>query len=376
MKIAIINFTYGKKTGIENVADNLIQQIDKLDLHNEYILLVNELVQDYYSTARISRKEVRMANRQLLKTFWLLFVYPIYALMNRIDITIIFSGTNNFAFSPFTKNIIYIHDLGELFIKSKYDKKRMFYRKYLTLPINKLFGHVFIAVSKFTQKAIVEKLNIDLDKVKLIYNGTEERVSVLDKNEARNKIIEKYGIKDTERIILTVGRIDPVGKNLIRLIKAVDILSRTLKDFHLFLVGDSNFPNSHLVPEEIQSRNLGKYITLTGYVELEELNIFYNAADLLVFPSVYEGFGLPLLEAMRCDLPVACSDIEVFHEVADDAALYFNPNDAGDIAGKIALAFNEIKIGEELIEKGRKRQTVFTWEQSAKELIDLLRECQ
>lgn len=372
MKIAIINFTYGKKTGIENVADNILKQIDKTDLNNEYILFVNERVKDYYITSRILKKEVKIANRQILKTFWLLFLYPLYSLIKGIDITIIFSGTSNFALSPFTKNIIYIHDLGELFIKAKYDRKRMLYRKYLTLPVNKKFGDIFIAVSKFTQNAIVEKLKIEPHKVKLIYNGAEERMSKLDKNTARKSVLEKYGIKETDRIILTVGRIDPIGKNLIRLIEAIDVIHSTYEDFHLFLVGDSNFPNSHLVPEEIKKRSLDRFITLTGYVEIDELNIFYNASDLLVFPSVHEGFGLPLLEAMKCDLPVACSDIEVFHEVAGDAALYFNPYDAVDIAGKIAFSLNEKTFGEDLVKKGKKRQTFFTWQQSAKELIKIL----
>ncbi len=376
MNIAIINFTYGKKTGIENVADNLIQQIDQLDIENNYILIVNELSRDFYKTNSIFQKELKSANKQILKTLWLLFIYPFYSLFKRIDITIIFSGTSNFSLSPFTKNIIYIHDLGELFINDKYDKKRMLYRKYLTLPINKWFGNVFIAVSKFTQKAIIDKLKIDDHKVKLIYNGTEERISTFDHNHARNKTVQEYKIKHTDKVIITVGRIDPVGKNLIKLIEAIDILSKIYDDFHLFLVGDSNFSNSFLVPEEIHERNLGKHITLTGYVDLEKLSIFYNSADLLVFPSVHEGFGLPLLEAMKCDLPVACSDIEVFHEVAAQAAVYFNPNNADDIANKIALVFDDEKTREKLIMKGRNRQALFTWEESAKKLISILNEYQ
>ena len=103
MKIAIINFSYGKKTGIENVADNIIQQVDKLDVDNEYILFVNEHVQDFYTTTRIFKNEVKLANKQILKTFWLFFIYPLYTLIKGIDITIVFSGTSNFSCSPFTK---------------------------------------------------------------------------------------------------------------------------------------------------------------------------------------------------------------------------------------------------------------------------------
>lgn len=373
MKIALINFTYGKKTGIENVADNIIQQIDKLDIDNEYILFVNKLAQDFYITHRILKKEIKIANKQILKTLWLLFVYPFYSFIKGFDITIIFSGTSNFSLSPSTKNIIYIHDLGELFIKDKYDKKRMFYRKYVTLPINKIFGSIFIAVSKSTRKAIIEKLKIDSKKVELIYNGSEDRVTKLNRTDARKKIVNKYGIKDTDKLIVTVGRIDPIGKNLIKLIDAINVLAVKYKDFHVFLVGDSNFSNSFMVPEKIEYMDLKKHITLTGYVDLDELNIFYNASDLLVFPSVHEGFGLPLVEAMKCDLPIACSDIEVFHEVAGNAAIYFDPFNSDDIAEKIALVLNEKTVREKLIENGRNRHSVFSWETSAKELMKILR---
>ena len=133
-----------------------------------------------------------MARSQVLKTLWLLFVYPIYSLIKGIDITIVFSGTSNFSLSPFTKNIVFIADLGEFYIKNKYDKKRMIYRKYVTLPINKIMADIFIAISQSTQEAIVDKLNITREKIKLIYCGADDKIQKHNKNNARNKIIEKY----------------------------------------------------------------------------------------------------------------------------------------------------------------------------------------
>ena len=375
MKIALISFGYNKKTGIEILADNIMQQIYRIDNGNQYILIVNEFVQDFFKGAPgISKKVVKkMARSQVLKTLWLLFVYPIYSLAKGIDITIIFSGTSNFSLSPFTKNIVFIADLGEFYIKNKYDKKRMIYRKYVTLPINKIMADLFIAISKSTQEAIADKLNIDKEKIKLIYCGADDNIQKQNKNNARNKIIEKYGINNSSKIIITIGRIDPVGKNLIRLIEAMDLICRGKSDCHLFLIGgESNYSDASLVPGEIEKRGLNKHVTMTGYIDVSVLNDFYNAADLLVFPSVYEGFGLPLVEAMKCELPVACSDIQVFHEVGNDAVLYFDPYNAADIAEKIALMFSDDDLREQLIAKGKKRYPFFTWENSARELIKLL----
>jgi glycosyltransferase involved in cell wall biosynthesis len=375
MTIAFINFGYNKRTGIETLADNIMRQIDKIDKENEYILIVNEFAQDIYqSSSRISKKIVKkMASTQILRTLWLLFVYPIYSLIKGIDVTIVFSGASNFSISPFTKNIVFIADLGEFYIKDKYDIKRMFYRKYLALPINRVMADHFIAISQSTQKAIVDKLHINNKKIRLIYCGTDDRIQKYSATNARKKIAEKYPFTISDKIIITIGRIDPVGKNLIRLIDAIDILRKTHEDFHLFLIGGkSNYSDPDIVPKEIAKRNLDNYITLTGYVDVNELNDFYNASDLLVFPSVYEGFGLPLIEAMKCELPVACSNIDVFHEIGDDAVLFFNPYDAGDIAEKIALGLTDESLRKQLVSKGEKRYPVFTWENSASELLKLL----
>jgi glycosyltransferase involved in cell wall biosynthesis len=377
MKVAIINFTFAKKTGIEILADNIMQQIDKIDKVNDYVLIVNEQVQDFYKmTPRISKKVVtKMASSQMLKTIWLLVIYPIYSLIKGIDITIVMSGTSNFSLSPFTRNIVFIADLGEYYIENKYDRKRMIYRKYLTLPANKLMADLFIAISHSTEKAIMEKLKVSGEKIKLIYCGTDERIQKYDKHIARKKIGGRYDVKDTSNIIITIGRIDPIGKNLINLIRAAEILKNKNKDFHLFLLGgESSYSDTDLVPREIQRRQLSGYVTMTGYVDVDTLNDFYNASDMLVFPSIHEGFGLPLLEAVKCEVPVTCSDIDVFHEVGDDAVLYFDPHDPDDIADKMALLLSDTSLKETLILKGKKRFPKFTWEESAKELIKILQQ--
>jgi glycosyltransferase involved in cell wall biosynthesis len=373
MKIGLINFTYNKKSGIETVADSILRQIITIDSENKYLLFVNEAAKDYYvSSVRIEKKVIKMAGGQLFKILWLLLIYPFYSLAKRIDITIIFNCSSNFSLSPFTKNIIYIHDLGELSVENKYDIKRMIYRKYLSLPINKLFGDVFIVVSEFTRREVIEKLKIAAEKVRLIYNGTNETVIKLNRDAARQKIIDKYKINGSDKILITIGRIDPVGKNLIKLIEAVDILKKTDTKFHLFLVGESNFPNSHLVPEEIEKRNLSRFVTLSGYVDADGLNLFYNAADLLIFPSIYEGFGLPILEAMKCELPVACADIEVFHEVGNEAVIYFNPFSPDDMAKQVTLALSDNSLRAGLIERGKHRQSIFSWDNSARKLLKII----
>ncbi|MHB8173818.1 MAG: glycosyltransferase family 4 protein [Nitrospirota bacterium] len=373
MKIALISFGYNKKSGVENVIDNMVRRIDRIDKENEYIIYMNKYVEGYYvNSPGISKKIVPMTNKRAFKTIWLLFIYPLVSLIERINITVVFSGVNNFSPSPFTKNVIYIHDLGELYIRGKYAKKKMLYRKYLALPMNKMMGDMFIAVSAATRNSIINKLKISRDKVKLIYNGTDEHIGKMDRNHARDQITSKYKTSNKNKIIIVIGRIDPVGKNLLRLIEAISIYKKNDNNFHLFLVGESNFPNSHLVPEKVEALGLKGHVTFTGYVNMNELSIFYNSADLLVFPSVHEGFGLPLLEAMRCEVPVACSDIDVFHEVAGEAAIYFDPLNASGMADSIRRVVSDDRIRLNCIGEGLKQAQKFSWESSVEQFLSVI----
>jgi len=172
--------------------------------------------------------------------------------------------------------------------------------------------------------------------------------------------------------VLYVGVHRP-HKNLEGLIKAVDKLRNTGNPISLVAAGaiDDRFMGPRKLAERL---GMGSVVKFTGHVSDSELAVLYENAKCMVFASFQEGFGLPLLEAMDYGVPIACSDIPVHREVAKDAALYFDPGSPDDMAGAIRLLLDDRKLGEKLVEAGRKRLESFKWEDSAKKTMEVYRQ--
>ena len=222
---------------------------------------------------------------------------------------------------------------------------------FLTPLIAKRASHI-LTVSEFSRKEIIDCLKVEENKVSVIYNAVSQNFI--------NKKLEDIK-ENTFEYILAVSSIDP-RKNFSRLLCAVNLLKTNIK---LVIIGNSNnvFQKINL---ELSSR-----VSYLGHVSDEELKIYYSNAKLFVYPSVYEGFGLPPLEAMAMGCPTIVSDIEVFHEVFDMAAKYFNPYDINDIATCIENVLSSSKIREKLTREGTKLVRKYSWNQSAIIIIEI-----
>jgi len=207
--------------------------------------------------------------------------------------------------------------------------------------------------SQNTKKDIIEFFNIKPDKIKVIYLGVGEEFVIRQEKEF-SYLNEKYNIPSDKKVILYVGNLLP-HKNLNGLLKAFNLITGAV----LIIVG-KNFKNrSDPIPER-------QSIIYTGEVSQNELVDLYNRADLFVLPSLYEGFGLPVLESMACGTPVACSNAASLPEVGGDYAFYFDPENEKDIAGVInkALEWNGDRSAL------RAYALRFSWEKTAKETLD------
>ncbi|MGB9857045.1 MAG: glycosyltransferase family 4 protein, partial [Dictyoglomaceae bacterium] len=209
--------------------------------------------------------------------------------------------------------------------------------------------------------------------IKVIYNGVDkEKFKVYEKKELE-RIKSKY--KLPERFILFVGNVKP-HKNLKGLLKAFRIVAEEFKDLFLVITGKKEgFLKGDKEIFELISKNfpLKERVIFTGYVDEKDLPILYNLAKLFVFPSLYEGFGLPPLEAMACGCPAVVSRIPPLLEICDDAVYYINPYDVGDIAKGITEVLENEKLRKELINKGFERVKEFSWKKSAREYLKLIK---
>jgi len=265
--------------------------------------------------------------------------------------------------------VVTVHDLVyKLFPFTVDEKVRIILE--LFFPSSLKTAHVIIADSKSTERDLLKFFPFVNGKTRVVYPGLDPIFSPVDDQIAKEAFLQRYHL---ERYILYVGTLEP-RKNLLNLLKAYEKLCRnsttsSLPD--LVLVGTKGWKNSLLfqyfenLNKEIQAK-----IHFLGYLPREELPILYSCADVFVFPSLYEGFGLPVLEALACGAPVVTSSTSSLPEVGGDVVLYVDPQSPEDIAEKIYALLNDENLGERR-NRGVLRAREFSWKKAAMEIYEI-----
>ncbi|GAB4542647.1 MAG: hypothetical protein Fur0020_12080 [Thermodesulfovibrionia bacterium] len=226
-----------------------------------------------------------------------------------------------------------------------------------------------LTVSEFSKEGIVKYLNINREKVHVTYLSAPEYFETVH-IENDKSIKKKYHLP--ERFGLYPANTWP-HKNHRALILALDIYRNKYGEPpHIVLTGSESEGHGDII-RLIKKYDMEHYIHHIGYVEKEELPRIYRMASFMVFPSLFEGFGIPILEAMKCDCPVICSNCTSLPEVAGDAAIYFNPLNPDEIAERIHYVMNNPDVRETLIKRGRNQSARFSWRSTAIETLSLFK---
>ena len=224
-----------------------------------------------------------------------------------------------------------------------------------------------ITISEFSKREIIDLLGVPEEKISVIYSAPSFSEETADSEVT----LGKYGI--TKPYILYVGTIEP-RKNLVRLIHAFEMLKRNEKlPYRLVLAGGKGWQNEEIYRAAKESP-FAEDIIFTGYISNSERNCLYQNAELFAFPSLYEGFGMPPLEAMHWGCPVVTSDAASMPEICGDATALVNPLDEEDIVKGIMAVLSDKEYAESLRKKGYEREKKFTWETSAQQLISVCKE--
>lgn len=268
---------------------------------------------------------------------------------------------------PFRRNyksVITVHDLAFLL-----------YPQFMTAEAARYYGQIdhavrntdhIIAVSKATKQDLISYLGVPSEKITVIYEGSNPAYKRIDRQEARAFCEKRWGLD--ANFIFLISTIEP-RKNVPTLLRAYKLLRNDYKRREKLVLAGSKGWLFEEVDETIKSLKLEEDVILIGRVQDISVNYLYNAASMLVFPSFYEGFGLPPLEAMTCGTPVIVSKIKVMPEVVGDAALLIDPHDEADLAIAMHRLLTDAHLRAELIDKGLKRAAKFSWEQAARETL-------
>lgn len=232
----------------------------------------------------------------------------------------------SFSCSPFIKNksFITIHDLNHLELPQYYSKLHKYYYEYIVKPFAKKCEKIF-TVSEFSRQEIKKWLKCEADKIVVTYNGIEDKFKVIHDKQIIERIKEKYNLP--QDFILYIGNLKP-HKNVETLVKALEHVS---KDVKLIINGKINKSLKNIIHEN----KLENRIDFIGYIDEDDLPIIYNLAKVFIFPSLYEGFGLPPLEAMACGCPTIVSNISCLSEITGEFSVKFNPYDYKELSEKI-----------------------------------------
>jgi glycosyltransferase involved in cell wall biosynthesis len=222
--------------------------------------------------------------------------------------------------------------------------------------------------SEFSRKGILRHYAIDESKVVVVHNAVSSRFRPIERDVARAAVQRKIGLNVP--VILTVGDLQP-RKNHLGLLRAFEEVLRAYPQLphHLLFVGKETWYSKELHAAVMKS-SIAERVHFTGFVEDDELVHFYAACDLFVFPSFYEGFGLPILEAMACGRAVACSNSSAMPEVADAAALLFDPHSTQAIGQAIKDVLLDAELRMRLERLGSQRAAAFSWEQAAEQTLN------
>jgi len=263
--------------------------------------------------------------------------------------------------------IVTIHDVYHLACRHELGLAQKLYAQ-IVLSLAVRLSDKIITVSNFSRDEIIRYTRIRKDKIEVIYNGVDfDRFNLSQSNLTKtDSIIQgKY--------VLFVGNVKP-HKNIIRLLESFELVLKELPELKLLVVGKKeNFINGVTgLKELIDMKKMDQNIIFSGYVEDEDLPAVYKNAELLVFPSLYEGFGLPPLEAMSAGIPVLASTSASIPEVCGDASMYADPLNITEIAWKMIEILKSDNIRNSLVQKGYLRAILFSWETSVQKHIKII----
>lgn len=332
--------------------------------------------QGIYDYALGNEDEIRRYDRDVKVISWNATIYspkeqmsfPNKAVRN-VGIDIMHFPHYNVPFFYRGKYVVTVHDLTHIVLPEFLGSKvKYYYARFLMSYALRRAAHIF-TVSENSKKDIQKYFGIKENNISITYDAIDDAFHKKDNTEI-DYLYEKYKISRNKKKILYVGNLKP-HKNLIILLKSINKINRD--DIVLILVGKA-FKNFDL---EEQERHLGisKKVIHTGMVSKEELIDFYNLADLFVFPSLYEGFGIPLLEAMACGTPVIAANNSSIPEVCGNAAIFVDGNSADELAHEIEKFTNNAIDANQMIERGFKRVSEFSWEKTVSITKKHIKEC-
>ena len=375
MKIGIdVSLAVGQRSGIGNYAYNMAKELAKIDKKNAYTLFpffyyIYHPEFKGFETS-ISNPNFKLKYKHLSKK-WIDYIW----MESGIDKKEIIGDVNIFHSTSFSapenvksKLVVTIYDVSFITHPQFHQKANIEHCNYGTMEAVK-HADIIIAISEHTKDDLIKYFNCPSEKIKVTYLGYDKEIFRPIKEEAEiEKVLKKHKID--KPFILNLGTVEP-RKNIEGLIRAYSLLANNLKDkYDLVIGGGKGWLDSDLYPL-IQELKLEDKIKFLGYVDEEDLAYLYSATACFIYPSFYEGFGLPVLEALACGAPVISSDISSIPEVIGEAGILIDPRKNEEISAAIGKLLDDTSLQDTLKKKALLQAKKFSWEKCATQTLEI-----
>jgi glycosyltransferase involved in cell wall biosynthesis len=354
------------KSGVDWYTHRVIQEMMDILAPDEQLFLFSNRETGFEQEAAGRPNVTIIRSAFIYQEPWRQFMLPLLLKQHRIDVCFF----TNFVLSiaATCPMVLTIHDLSFRLFPRTHSLRNVIWARSL-VPVSTRRSRHIIAVSNNTKLDLVRLMNVPSQKVSVVHEGAPEEYNPVAQEED-DEAIGHYGI--IKPYVLFVGTLEP-RKNLNFLIRSFDQVAKARPDVHLVLAGRRGWMAQSIF-DELERRDLLGRVHITGYVRDRYLPALYRQAAAFVYPSLYEGFGLPPLEAMASGTPVIVSRSSSLPEVVGEAGLYVNPLDTNELAQAIDNILSDPGLAADLRKKGLERATMFSWKKAAEQTLAILRD--
>lgn len=363
--------TEGGRSGIGQYIVNLLGALQEVDQANQYVVFglagdrsLEGVTAPNFTVVRVPG----LFRRPIPSILWHWVVLPILARRWRLDLLHLPSYRRLCPLSP-CPVVVTVHDLAVLRVPAKYGRLRNLYVRVVIRRLLKRSARI-VTVSESTRQDVLASVALTADHIAVVYNGIDhKRYHPMDLGHCRAEVTRRYAIRPP--FILCVARLEHPGKNLVRLIEAFTYMKVRAGLRHQLILAGAPWSGAEAIDRAARESGAAADIVFPGFVPTEDLPLLYNAADLLVLPSLHEGFGFPVLEAMACGVPVACAATGSLPEVAGARARLFDPYDVQAMAAALREVLTDAAARERARAEGPIWAARFTWDRAARTVLDL-----
>jgi len=370
-------FLQGPRRGIGQYVYYLIKELSGLDDKNEYVIFYNSLKTGKFvfdgAAPRLKQIWCNIPGTILRYTWPRLHFPPVEYFIGNVDI---FHNPANFCFTHYVpipsraKMVATFNGMADpAAIWESYDPKKID-NWFLTTARE---AKIIIMISEMAKKDFIRRVHVPEERIRVIYYGVSEEFRPIEDRRAVEKVLSKYNLAG-KRYLLYVGGAEP-NKNLFVLIRAFCETSKKpgLEDIYLALAGDIDSFYRNLM-REAERLDIRRKTVFTGYVGHDDLPSLYNGAEAFILPTLNEWFGIPVLEAMACGLPVITSKNTGAVEAVGDSVVTFDPKDTKEMADSICAVLGDKELRLSLVGRGRKRVKKLSWKETARKTLAVYKE--